>query len=221
MIKKITTLLLIVLTFSIQTCEAKNLRPKKINVCKPVYTVQSGIYENYQIVKCGKFYGVKNAFSFAMVSPKYKKIENIDDKLIRVQYGKNQYGIMTYLGKTILIPRYKDVAISKIQLGEENSDDMYFGKINKTWFFVNEGKEIPIEKLKRNEKFEPVFITTLHKIPNKVKVDDNKYRLYMGTIKMGDLLEGTPVKIHTSTKLPKWADMKITDYILVSIFQKK
>ena len=49
----------------------------------------------------------------------------------------------------------------------------------------------------------------------------NKYRLWMGEIEMGDLLVNTPIKVHVSAKLPKWADVKVADLVLVSVFQKK
>lgn len=221
MIKKIFVTLLVLCTVAVQTSEARTQKTKKITVCKPVYTVEKGIYEDYQIVKCDKSYGVKNSLSFPTVSPIYSNLENLDGTLIKARVGKNQYGIVDYRGKMLVRPKYKDVAVAKLQMSENDPDYFYFGKINKKWYFLNDNKEIPLEKIKRGEVFNPVFATSIHKIPHKVSVENNKYRLWMGEIEMGELLANTPIKIHISTKLPKWADEKLADLILVSVFQKK
>lgn len=221
MIKKLFITFLVLSAFTVQSSDARVPKTKKITVCKPVYTVEKGMYQGSQIVKCDKMFGVKNALSFPVVSPIYSKLENIDENLMKARVGKNQFGIVDYRGKMIVRPKYKDVAIAKLQMSESDSDYFFFGKINRKWYFINGEKEIPVDKLKRGEVFNPVFATSIHKIPHKVTVDKNKYRLWMGEIEMGDLLVNTPIKVHVSTKLPKWADEKIADLVLVSIFQKK
>lgn len=221
MIKKLFITMLVLCTVLVQSSEARAPKVKKITVCKPVYTVKSELNQGAQIVKCDKLYGIKNSFSYPVVAPRYAKMINIDDNYVKVSIGKNQWGILTYLGRPVVKPIYKDVAITRIQLGSEDADYLFFGKKDKTWYFLNEGKEIPVAKLKRGEKFEPIFATTLHKIPHKVIIDGNKYRLLMGKVDMTDLLVGTPIKVHVSEKLPKWADLKIADLALVSIVQKK
>ncbi len=221
MIKKIFTALLIIFAFTVQTSEAKLSKKIKKQTCKPVYTVKSDINEGTQIVKCGKTYGVRNAFSFVVIPPEYTKMINIDDTLIKAKKGKNQWGILTYLGHTIIKPEYKDVAVAKIQLGDNDPDYLYFGKVKKSWYFLKKGKEIQLVKTKHGEQWEPVFRTTLHPIPHEVTVDENKYRLLMGKMDMGDLLINTQIKVYISSKLPKWADYKIADLALISLFENK
>lgn len=221
MIKKLFITFLVLSAFTVQSSDARAPKAKKITVCKPVYTVEKGMYEGSQIVKCDKMYGVKNALSFPVVSPIYSKLENIDETLMKARVGKNQFGIVDYRGKMLVRPKYKDVAIAKLQMSQNDPDYFFFGKINRKWYFINGEKEIPLEKLKRDELFNPVFATSIHKIPHKVTVDDNKYRLWMGEFEMGDLLVNTPIKVHVSAKLPKWADVKVADLVLVSVFQKK
>ena len=98
---------------------------------------------------------------------------------------------------------------------------LYFGKVKKSWYFLKNGKEIQLIKTKRDEQWEPVFRTTLHTIPHEVTVDENKYRLLMGKMDMGDLLMNTPIKVYISSKLPQWADYKIADLALISLFRNK
>lgn len=221
MIKKIFTALLILFAFTVQASEARVSKKIKKQTCKPVYTVKSDINEGTQIVKCGKTYGVRNAFSFVVIPPEYKKMINIDDTLLKVKKGKNQWGILSYLGHTLVKPQYHDIAVAKIQLGDNEPDYLYFGKVKKTWYFLKNGKEIQLIKTKRGELWEPVFRTTLHSIPHEVTVDENKYRLLMGKMDMGDLLMNTQIKVYVSSKLPAWADYKIADLALISLFEKK
>jgi len=221
MIKKIFTTILIIFAFTIQVSEARTSNKVKKPECKPVYTVKSGINEGTQIVKCGKTYGLRNSFSFVIVPPKYTKMINVDDTLLKVKLGKKQWGMITYLGHDVIQPKYSDVTAVKIQLGENNPDYLYFGKIKKSWYLLKRGKEIQIVKQKRNEEWSPVFITTLHSIPHSVSVDNNKYRLLMGKMDMGDLLLNTQIKVYIPVKLPKWADYKIADLCLISLFDNK
>lgn len=221
MIKRIFTAILVIFTFTVQIGEAKAVKKNKIKECKPVYTVSSGINEGSQIVKCGKTYGIKNSFSFVVVQPKYVKMINIDDTLIKVKTGRNQWGVISYLGHNIIKPEYSDIAIAKIQLGENEPDYLYFGKVKKTWHLLKKHKDIQLVKPKRDEQWEPVFRTTLHYIPHKVTVDENKYRLLMGRMNMGELLTGTQIKVYVPLKLPKWADFKVADLALISIFDDK
>lgn len=221
MIKKIFTALLILFAFTMQTCEAKISKKIKKTTCKPVYTVKSDINEGTQIVKCGKLYGVRNAFSFVVIPPEYTKMINIDDTLVKVKKGKKQWGILSYLGHTIVKPEYNDIAIAKIQLGDNDPDYLYFGKVKNSWYFLKNGKEIQLIKTKRGEQWEPVFRTTLHTIPHEVTVDENKYRLLMGKMDMGDLLINTQIKVYISSKIPRWADYKIADLALISLFRNK
>lgn len=221
MIKKIFTAILIIFAFTVQSSEAKTLNKIKKQECKPVYTVKSGINEGTQIVKCGKTYGLRNSFSFVVVPPKYTKMVNIDDTLLKVKTGKNQWGVITYLGHDIVKPAYSDIAAAKIQLGDNEPDYLYFGKVKKSWYLLKRGKEIQLVKQKRNEEWSPVFITTLHSIPHTVSYDENKYRLLMGKMDMGDLLLNTQIKVYIPAKLPKWADYKIADLGLISLFENK
>ena len=221
MIKKIFTAILVIFAFTAQMSEAKTSNKLKKQTCKPVYTIKSDMNEGTQIVKCGKTYGVRNAFSFVVIPPEYTKMINIDNKLLKVQKGKKQWGILSYLGHTLIKPEYQDIALAKIQLGDNEPDYLYFGKVKKSWYFLKKGKEIQLIKTARNEIWEPVFRTTLHSVPHEVKVDKNKYRLLMGTMDMGDLLLNTPIKVYISSKLPKWADYKIADLALISIFENK
>jgi len=221
MIKRIFTVMLIMFAFTLQSTEAKTIKKLKAKECKPVYTVSTGINEGTQIVKCGKTYGLKNAFSFVIIPPKYSKMVNIDDTLLKVKAGKNQWGILSYLGHNILKPEYSNVAIAKIQLGENDPDYLYFGKVKNSWYLIKPNKEVQLVKPKRNEIFEPVFRTSLHSVPHKVTVDENKYRLLMGKMEMGDLLFNTQIKVYIPAALPKWADYKIADLALISLFENK
>lgn len=221
MINKIFTVLVVIFVFTIQSAEAKIINKIKAKECKPVYTVTSGINEGTQIVKCGKNYGLKNTFSFVVIPPKYEKMINIDNTLLKVKAGEKQWGILSYLGHTVIKPKYSDIAVAKIQLGDKEPDYLYFGKLKKSWYFIKKDREVQLVKQKRNEIWEPVFRTTLHTIPHEVTVDKNKYRLLMGKMDMGDLLFNTQIKVYIPTKLPKWADYKIADLALIALFENK
>ena len=105
MIKKLFITFLVLSAFTVQSSDARAPKAKKITVCKPVYTVEKGMYEGSQIVKCDKMYGVKNALSFPVVSPIYSKLENIDETLMKARVGKNQFGIVDYRGKMLVRPK--------------------------------------------------------------------------------------------------------------------
>ena len=114
MIKKLFITMLVLCTVLVQSSEARTPKVKKITVCKPVYTVKSNLNQGAQIVKCDKLYGIRNSFSYPVVAPRYAKILNIDDNYVKVSTGKNQWGILTYLGRPVVKPIYKDVAITGI-----------------------------------------------------------------------------------------------------------
>lgn len=215
--KKIILLLLVVLIAQNQTVFAKAKSKAANNACKPTYTFEQGEYKGYQIMKCGKVYGIRTSFSKVAVPPKYSKLEVVNDEFLKVQFNK-KYGIIGFNNRMYVAPNFEDVQIAEIKLKQDKPMYVFLAKTSGNWYIMNDARAEAklIKDFEVKNKLKSEFRT----LPKKKIYNNSKYWHQKGTLNMGEMLYGTAIDSYIPKQLPKWSLTQISEYGVTKFFTK-